>query len=50
MAKDDYPVILYQVLAYLYNCLKKDIPVEEEYLEAQGKLFRINTNYWRFVL
>lgn len=21
MAKDDYPVILYQVLAYLYNCL-----------------------------
>lgn len=50
MAKDDYPVILYQVLAYLYNCLKKDLPVAEEYLEAQGKLFRINTNYWRFVL
>ena len=24
MAKDDYQVIVYQILAYLYNCLKKD--------------------------
>ncbi|AUC92150.1 YjcQ family protein [Streptococcus suis] len=50
MAKDDYPVIVYQILAYLYNCLKKDIAVDTTYLVAQGKLFTINSTYWRFVM
>ena len=50
MAKDDYEVIVYQILAYLYNCLKKDLPIEVGYLEAQGKLFTINTRYWNFIL
>jgi len=50
MAKDDYQVIVYQILAYLYNCLKKDIKVDEEYLRPQGKLFNINTTYWNFVI
>lgn len=50
MAKDDYQVIVYQVLAYLYQCLKKDIEIEEKYLVSQGKLFNINSSYWSFIM
>ena len=50
MVKDDYPVVVYQILAYLYQCLKKDMVVEEKYLRAQGELFEINDNYWRFII
>lgn len=50
MAKDDYGVIIYQILSYLYNCLKKDIKVDKSYLEPQGELFNINTNYWTFII
>lgn len=50
MAKDDYPVIVYQILSYLYNCLKKDVAVQTEWLLPQGKLFKINETYWRFVM
>lgn len=50
MAKEDYQVIVYQILAYLYNCLKKGIDIDTDYLIAQGKLFSINEQYWRFIL
>ena len=50
MAKDDYPVIAYQVLAYLYHCLKGGLPVEASMLQADGKLFQINERYWAFIL
>ena len=50
MARDDYGVIIYQILSYLYNCLKKDIKVDKSYLEPQGKLYNINTNYWTFII
>lgn len=50
MTKDDYQVIVYQILAYLYNCLKKDIAIDINYLQPQGKLFNINNNYWRFIM
>ena len=36
MAKDDYQVIVYQILSYLYNCLKKGIDIEPDYLIANG--------------
>ena len=32
MAKDDYHVIVYQILAYLYQCLKKGKKIEEKNL------------------
>lgn len=50
MAKDDYHVIVYQILAYLYNCLKKDLEVEKDKLKPQGELFTINTRYWSFII
>lgn len=49
MAKEDYPVIVYQILAYLYNCLKSDIEIDQAYLLHQSKLFNINTNYWNSI-
>lgn len=45
MAKDDYHVIVYQVLAYLYQCLKKGAPIEANNLEHNCKYFQINKKY-----
>ncbi len=50
MAKDDYHVIVYQILMYLYNCLKKDMAVEEKYIKHDGKMFNINENYWKYII
>lgn len=50
MARDDYPVIVYQILSYLYKQLKEGKPIQEEYLLPDGKLFRINQNYWLYIL
>lgn len=50
MAKDDYGVIIYHILSYLYKFFKKNIKVDKSYLEPQGELFNINTNYWTFII
>lgn len=51
MAKDDYHVIVYQILAYLYQCLKKGIPVNGRNLSYQeSKFFDINKNYWSYII
>lgn len=50
MAKDDYHVILYQILAYLYQCLKKGERVEQKNLENNCKYFQINKSYWTYIL
>ncbi len=50
MSKDDYHVIVYQILAYLYQCLKKGIDVEEKDLQNNSKLFQINRDYWMYIL
>ena len=49
MAKDDYYVIVYQVLAYLYQCLKKGTPVDVEMLKPK-KLYDINEKYWLYIM
>ena len=50
MARDDYPVIVYQILSYLYKQLKDGKPIQEKYLKADGKLFQINYTYWVYIL
>lgn len=50
MAKDDYHVIVYQILAYLYQCLKKGERVEQKNLEYNCKYFQINKSYWTYIL
>lgn len=50
MAKNDYHVIVYQILAYLYMCLKGGAGVEEKNLRHNGRYFDINEKYWRYVI
>lgn len=42
MAKDDYFVIVYKILAYLYMRLKSGEEIEAEMLMYDGSLFQIN--------
>lgn len=49
MAKDDYHVIVYKILAYLYVQLKAGKAVDPEMLEAHGKLYDINEYYWNYI-
>ena len=48
MAKDDYHVIVYRLLKYLYECLKEDQLVRQEVLCAE--FFAINDNYWEYII
>lgn len=50
MAKDDYHVIVYQILSYLYQCLKKGIAVDSKKFEHNCKYFQINKEYWVYIL
>lgn len=50
MAKDDYYVIVYKILAYLYQRLKKGEAVEPEMLMYDGGLFQINRDYWVWII
>ena len=38
MAKDDYFVIVYQILSYLYQRLKNGEPVDPAFLQHDGPL------------
>ena len=49
MAKDDYSVIVYKILKYLYARLKKGEPIVSEMLMYDGPLFNINRSYWVYV-
>lgn len=55
MAKDDYPVIVYQLLAYMYQCLKRGEDVDTQMISADSDLFKvngqsINKRYWAYVI
>ena len=50
MAKDDYHVIIYQILAYLYQCLKKGVPVEGKNLNYDSRFINVNPDYWKFIM
>lgn len=48
MAKNDYFVIVYQVLKYLYECLKQGEKPELCYLCAST--YSIPENYWTYII
>ena len=51
MESDDYFVVVYQILSYLYQCLKNGKEVKEEYFSKDSPLYpRLNEKYWRLVL
>jgi hypothetical protein len=50
MAKDDYFVIAYRILAYLYACLKAGETPDIDYISADSKAINISLNYWEYVM
>lgn len=50
MAKDDYHVIVYQILAYLYIVLKEGQKVDPAMLDFQSKYLGINQTYWTYIM
>lgn len=48
MAKDDYYVIVCEVLSYLYQCLKSGVDPEEKKLQPEA-LHGINRKYWYYI-
>ena len=55
MAKDDYPVLVYQILSYLYQCLKTGKEINPKMLSVDSDYFRvnkqeINPRYWAYIL
>lgn len=51
MAKDDYFVMAYKLLSYLYACLKagKD-PLDSGYMDYDTKAFPVGEAYWQYLL
>ncbi|MGY3820762.1 YjcQ family protein [Ligilactobacillus salivarius] len=47
MAKNDYYVIVYRVLMYLYNCLRQDEVVDMQKLTPE--YLRINQRYFEYI-
>ena len=50
MAKNDYFVIAYRIMAYLYDCLKSGEPVSLEYLTYNTDDFPVGRDYWHYIL
>lgn len=50
MAKDDYHVLAYRILAYLYACLKDGTKPDLNYLSYDSKVFNIAESYWEYII
>jgi len=48
MSKDDYFVIAYRILTYLYDCLKNGVPVDLRLLTPESA--QVNEVYWRYIV
>ncbi|WP_018659438.1 YjcQ family protein [Allofustis seminis] len=50
MAKDDYHVVVYQILAYLYVQLKAGEKIDTKLLQAESNYLNINRLYWSYII
>lgn len=51
MARDDFHVIVYQLLSYLYQRLKKGETVDKEMIDYDSPLYaKINKKYWAYII
>ena len=50
MAKDDYHIIVYKILAYLYTQLKNGESIDKKCISDDGILFHINYRYWTYII
>lgn len=49
MSKNDYFVLVYRILAYLYECLKEGEKPDSEYLTYDTKEFPVGEEYWSYI-
>ena len=42
-------VLVYKILKYLYECLKKSVPVDMDKLRPETKDFPIKEPYWEYI-
>ena len=50
MAKNDYHVIVYKILAYLYIQLKAGEAIDPEIINYDGVLCNIPQSYWTYIM
>lgn len=50
MAKDDFHVVVWQILSYLYTQLKKGADIEAECISADSPYYTIDEKYWAFIM
>ena len=50
MAQDDMHVIMYKILAYLYDCMKKGIQPQESQIRPGGIIGSIPELYWARIM
>ena len=50
MAKNDYHVVVYRVLTYLYDCLKRGDDPDPQKLAAIARLAEVGDRYWHYIL
>lgn len=50
MASNDYHVIVYQILAYLYAQLKKGEDIDADFIRYEGNMFSIPYGYWLYIM
>ena len=50
MAKNDYFVIVYKILSYLYECMKAGKEPAQEDIACDSQLFHISQRYWNHIM
>lgn len=50
MARDDYHVVVYQILSYLYQQLKQGNEIDVSLIKHDSKYLQINRKYWKYVI
>ena len=50
MAKDDYFVLAYKILAYLYECIKGKKKLDFSYLQPMTKDFPVEEGYFYYIV
>lgn len=50
MARDDYHVIVYQILSYLYMQLKQGKDIDASLIRHDSKYLQINRKYWTYII
>lgn len=50
MARDDYYVIVYKILSYLYACLKNSMAPDLDEISAESPKIDISRQYWNYIM